>query len=61
MTIKHLIIKTVSVESICAEIDDAIDHRVMTRAEAMQFLRAMLAQLELRMGWVRDAMREGQQ
>lgn len=56
--VSQTIVKTTSVESVCEEIDDAIDHRVMTRAEAMRFLRAMLQQIELRIGWVRDAMRE---
>jgi hypothetical protein len=58
MTIGQGIVRTVSVESIMATVDDAIDVHSMSRAEAMQFLRAMLVQVELRMGWVRDAMRE---
>jgi hypothetical protein len=58
MTIKHTIVKLVSVDSIMQEVDDAIDVKTMSRAEAMEFLRAMLIQVELRMGWVRDAMRE---
>jgi hypothetical protein len=60
MSIKHSIVKLVSVESIMSHVDDAIDTRACTRAEAMKFLHDMLVQVELRMGWVRDAMREEQ-
>jgi hypothetical protein len=58
VNIKHTIIKTVSVDSICQEIDDAISVGVMSRAEAMKFLSAMLVQIEIRMQWMRDALRE---
>lgn len=58
MSVKHTIVRTVSVESICQEIDDAISVDVMSRTEAMKFLSDMLIQIELRMGWVRDAIRE---
>jgi hypothetical protein len=60
MSIKHSIVTLVSVESIMRDVDDAIDVRAMSRHEAMKFLRDMLVQVELRMGWVRDAMREEQ-
>jgi hypothetical protein len=58
MGLKHTIVKFVSVESLCREMDDALDCKTVTRAEAMQFLQAMLLQIELRIGWVRDALRE---
>ena len=60
VTASHTIVKTVSVESVCRTIDDAIDYRVMTRAEALKFLHSMLIEVELRMQWVRDALREEQ-
>jgi hypothetical protein len=59
MSVKHTIVKFVSVESLCQQMDDALDCKTVTRAEAMQFLRAMLQQVELRIGWVRDALRDG--
>jgi len=60
MSVRQITIKTVSVESVCRTIDDAIDYRVMTRAEALKFLHSMLIEVELRMQWVRDALREEQ-
>ena len=58
MTVGQGIVRTVSVDTIMQTVDDAIDTHSMSRTEAMQFLRAMLIQVELRMGWIRDAMRE---
>jgi hypothetical protein len=51
-------IRHVGVDSIMREVDDAIDERAMSRDDAMKFLQAMLLQIELRMGWVRDAIRD---
>jgi hypothetical protein len=51
-------IRHVSVDSIMREVDDAIDERAVSRDDAMKFLQSMLLQIELRMGWVRDAIRE---
>jgi hypothetical protein len=53
-------IRHISVESIMQDVDDALDARARSNEDAMKFLQSLLLQIELRMGWVRDAIRDEQ-
>jgi hypothetical protein len=53
VSVVHGIIKT-SVHDIMRQVDDVLDYRNVTRAEALKFLQEMLIEVEVRIGWVRE-------
>jgi pyruvate/2-oxoglutarate dehydrogenase complex dihydrolipoamide acyltransferase (E2) component len=60
MSLINTIIKT-SVTDIMMRADDATDHRVMTREEALRFLQEMAREIEVRIDWVREAIKQSEQ
>jgi hypothetical protein len=60
MSIINSIIKT-SVADIMMRVDDAIDHRTMTREEALLFLEEMADEVEFRIDLVRRAIKQSEQ
>ena len=59
MSIINSIIKT-SVADIMMRVDDAIDHRTMTREEALRFLEEMADEVEFRIDLVRRAIKQSE-
>jgi hypothetical protein len=60
MSIVNGIIKT-SVADIMMRVDDVVDHRNMTRVEALRFLEEMATEIDIRIGWVREAIKDSEQ
>ena len=60
MHVINSIIKT-SVADIMMRVDDATDHRVMTCQEALRFLEEMATEIEIRIDWVREAIKHSEQ
>jgi hypothetical protein len=56
----NTILKT-GVADILTKIDDATDHRVMSRQEALRFLEEMSFELDVRIDWVREAIKQSEQ
>ena len=59
MSLINTIIKT-SVADIMMRVDDACDHRTMTREEALKFLEEMSNEIEIRIDWVREAIKQSE-
>jgi hypothetical protein len=47
----------ISVDVVLQTVDDATDHRAMTRVEALRFLEQLAEQIEIRIDWVREAIK----
>jgi hypothetical protein len=60
MSIINSIIKT-SVADIMMRVDDAIDHRTMTREEALRFLEEMADEVDFRIDLIRRAIKQSEQ
>jgi hypothetical protein len=56
MSVINTIIRT-SVGDIMMRVDDAIDHRVMTREEALRFLEEMQNEIAVRVDWIMEAIK----
>ncbi len=52
----------IGVSDVLQTVDDAIDHRAMTRVEALRFLEELATEIEIRIDWVRETIKrdEGQ-
>jgi len=56
MWLINTILKT-GVADILCKIDDATDHRVMTREEAKRFIEELTFELEVRIDWIDEAIK----
>jgi hypothetical protein len=59
MSLINGIIKT-SVADIMMRVDDACDHRVMTRQEALRFLEEMSHEISVRIDWVLETIKQSE-
>jgi hypothetical protein len=46
-----------SIHDVLRDLDDIVDYRNMSRAEALKLLREMELEVEVRIDWVREALR----
>jgi hypothetical protein len=47
----------IGVYDVLRTVDDATDHRAMTRVEALKFLEQLATEIEIRIDWVREAIK----
>ncbi len=60
MWLTNTILKT-GVADILVQVDDATDHRVMTRQEAKRFIEELAFELEVRIDWIDEAIKQSEQ